>query len=170
MILGGIRTPNKTFLGGRVGPNDIDCKIGDFGLSLKMNKMNENQPYFESEPTMERLPLYLWAPECQRTPRFFTEYSDVFTFGMLIWEVFQIDECRKSKNCQIQKNQNAKPKPVCNKCEAHRPLSRDFLVPRHEKLPLPKLLKSDNNIAKEIKTRVYKCWRYNPADGIHQKT
>ena len=161
-----------------MGPNNIECKIGDFGLSLKMNKMNENQPYFESEPTMERLPLYLWAPECHSTqtsqPRYFTEYSDVFTFGMLIWEVFQIDECRKSKKCEIQKNRNVKgAKPTCKKCEAFRSFPRksyDFLVPRHEKLSLPKLLKSDNNIAKEIKTRVYKCWRYNQADGIHQKT
>ena len=145
-------------------PENINCKIGDFGLSLKMDKIDDGQP-FSSEPRKGEEPLYLWAPECQSTPpcsRFFTEYSDVFTFGMLIWEMFQIEECRKKKNC------DEKSHKTCKKCKANMVLGGDFRPPRHEKLPLPTLLKSENIAATELRKRVFKCWSYQKQDSPHQ--
>ena len=154
----------------RVGPENINCKIGDFGLSLKMNKNYDGLPFHQSEPSKnDEFPLYLWAPECQSTPystsstRFFTEYSDVFTFGMLIWEVFQIEECRKLRNCDEKTHKN------CKKCQAYNVLDRDFRPPREEKLPLPTFLNSESNAAKELRNRVFKCWKYQSQESPHQK-
>ena len=149
-------------------PENINCKIGDFGLSLKMNKIENEQPYYQSEPNKnDEFPLYLWAPECQSTPnsktRFFTEYSDVFTFGMLIWEVFQIEECRKMQYC----NETSHGK--CKRCKANSVLGGDFRTPRQEKLPLPTLLNSENNAPRELRNRVFKCWKYQSQESPHQK-
>ena len=105
----------------------------------------------------EEQPLYLWAPECQwgqNTYRRFTEYSDVFTFGMLIWELFQIfSECREK--CRWEKECTG------GYCKAHKILKNngvDYLTPRHEKLPIPKLLKIENDATKGVKERMLKCW------------
>ena len=151
----------------RVQPENINCKIGDFGLSLKMNKIDDGQPFYSEPNNNEMFPLYLWAPECQSTPnsytRFFTEYSDVFTFGMLIWEVFQIEECRKLRNCDEKTHKN------CKKCQAYNVLGRDFRPPREEKLPLPTFLNSESNAAKELRNRVFKCWKYQSQESPHQK-
>jgi len=104
----------------------------------------------------EKFPLYLWAPECQWTEgpkgtRFFTEYSDVFTFGMLIWELFQIfGECREK--CRWEKDCTG------GYCRAYKILQNDFLTPRHKKLPIPKLLEIENDATKRLKQRMLDCW------------
>ena len=112
----------------------------------------------------EVFPLYLWAPECQWThspnpgpedTRFFTEYSDVFTFGMLIWELFQIfSECREK--CRWEKECTG------GYCQAYKILNGDFLTPRHEKLPIPKLLEIENDTTQVLKQRMLKCWSRRP--------
>ena len=102
----------------------------------------------------EVFPLYLWAPECQwgrEGTRFFTEYSDVFTFGMLIWELFQIfGECREK--CRWEKDCTG------GYCKAYKILQGDFLTPRHEKLPMPKLLEIENDATKDLKQIMLACW------------
>ena len=105
----------------------------------------------------EVFPLYLWAPECQWGPkdtRFFTEYSDVFTFGMLIWELFQIfSECREKCSWDKQKECTG------GYCKAYKILTReDYLTPRHEKLPMPKLLEIENDATQVLKQRMIACW------------
>ena len=59
------------------------------------NEVNGQPCYQNSEPKQEQLPKYLMAPECHRQKgkkRRFSEYSDVFTFGMLMWEVLYEQE------------------------------------------------------------------------------
>ena len=85
--------------------------------------------------------------------RKFTEYSDVFTFGMLIWELFQImGECREQ---------------CSNKCKAYTRLNGDFSSPRDDKLPVPRLLE-ENVAANQLKERMHKCWRYQSQENLHQ--
>ena len=113
----------------------------------------------------EELPFVLWGPECQWLggKRYFTEYSDVFTFGMLMWELFRImGECRTPKccrKCQPQKTEEfgyIKPE--------------NFLTSRQEALPVPTLLEMENVATKDVKQRMFKCWEYQSKDNQHQKT
>ncbi|KAI6242395.1 hypothetical protein M3Y99_00224900 [Aphelenchoides fujianensis] len=60
-------------------------KISDFGLS---RSLGVGEDYYRSDfsPTM-RLPIAWCAPECINLLRF-TEASDVYAFGVLLWECF----------------------------------------------------------------------------------
>ena len=122
----------------------------------------------------EILPVVLWGPECQwlGNERYFTEYSDVFTFGMLMWELFRImGECRTdgisigkcSGKCQPHKKEFSNLKP------------ENFLTSRQEVLPVPTLLKKKNDAIKDLRysetlQRMFKCWKYQSKDNPHQKT
>ena len=137
-------------------------------MKLTKNGQRYHQPEVtpqesDSKPK-EDLPLYLWAPECHE--KIFTEYSDVFTFGMLIWELFQIvGECRQVEQCGN--------KCKLLHCKAYKHLKGDFSPPRDQKLPVPRLLE-ENDAANQLKERMHKCWRYQYRKPIqenpHQKT
>ena len=189
----------KTINQRTVKPENIKCKVGDFGLILKMKSTNTNgQLYYEDTKLdsmpREELPSVLWGPECQWQggKRYFTEYSDVFTFGMLMWELFQImGECRKNEKCQCGKCQCKKcqfgkyqcEKCQCGKCKPHKTMadkageikSEKFLTSRQEALPVPTLLKMKNDAMQDLKysetlQRMFKCWKYQSKDKSHQKT
>ena len=99
----------------------------------------------------KELPKYLMAPECHShgNKRRFSEYSDVFTFGMLMWELFQImEECRKLDKCG-------------GDCEAYKKLRKDdYLEPRDVALDVAssKFAKDENTTKKKLKQRMLECW------------
>ena len=162
-----------------VKPENINCKVGDFGLSLKLKSTHANGQRYHQDTKLdsmpnEKFPFFIWGPEChwQGGKRYFTEYSDVFTFGMLMWELFRImGECRTDEKCS-------------GKCQAHKTIKpENFLKSRQEALPVPTLLKMKNDeisnkIAREMKDlkysetlqRMFKCWEYQSKDNPHQNT
>jgi len=154
--------------GAVVAPENITCKITDFGISLKMNKRHGDELFAEIDPEPEsETPMSLWAPESLKEhsedglKTYFTEYSDVFNFGMLIWEVCQIDTCSgtDSKSCQ-----NCKTKTWMD--------LDDYILPRGEKMPIPSWL-DINQSYQDLKKRMLTCWKYKPqkkTHGPHQKT
>ena len=153
-----------------VKPENINCKVGDFGLSLKLKSTHANGQRYHQDTKLdsmpnEKLPFFIWGPEChwQGGKRYFTEYSDVFTFGMLMWELFRImSECRTdgkcSGKCQPHKKELSNLKP------------ENFLTSRQEALPIPTLLKMEYDVTKDLKQRMFKCWEYQSKDNPHQKT
>ena len=153
-----------------VKPENINCKVGDFGLSLKLKSTNDNGQRYHQDTKLdsmpnEKFPFFIWGPEChwQGGKRYFTEYSDVFTFGMLMWELFRImGECRTdgkcSGKCQPHKKEFSNLKP------------ENFLTSRQEALPIPTSLKMEYDATKDLKQRMFKCWEYQSKDNQHQKT
>uniref|UniRef100_A0AC34FK65 Protein kinase domain-containing protein n=1 Tax=Panagrolaimus sp. ES5 TaxID=591445 RepID=A0AC34FK65_9BILA len=67
----------------------LEAKITDFGLATTSScKDDETSSIFTYEaPIQRRLPLRWMAPEALKN-RTFSEFSDVWSFGTLAWEVF----------------------------------------------------------------------------------
>lgn len=66
-----------------VGEDHI--KISDFGLA---REFADDKGYYRSHDSQD-LPVYWYAPECLETLRF-SHTSDVWSFGVTMWEIFTI--------------------------------------------------------------------------------
>ena len=62
--------------------NENDVKIGDFGM---MRRISDNGEYKMEE--QRKIPIAWSAPESLRK-KVFSEKSDIWSFGVLLWEVF----------------------------------------------------------------------------------
>nr|XP_039250605.1 ephrin type-A receptor 5-like [Styela clava] len=67
--------------------SDFVCKVSDFGLSRTL----ENDPYATYTTQGGKIALRWTAPECIRF-REFTSASDVWSFGIMMWEVMSYGE------------------------------------------------------------------------------
>eukprot|EP00092_Neocalanus_flemingeri_P012532 GFUD01013507.1.p1 GENE.GFUD01013507.1~~GFUD01013507.1.p1 ORF type:complete len:510 (+),score=126.88 GFUD01013507.1:2-1531(+) len=56
------------------------AKVADFGLALHNNPVNQDEN--------KKLPIKWTAPECLEAGKGFSHWSDVWAFGILMWEVF----------------------------------------------------------------------------------
>jgi serine/threonine protein kinase len=59
------------------------AKVADFGLALDNRPVNDENT---------KLPVKWTAPECLETGKNFSHWSDVWAFGILMWEVFTFGE------------------------------------------------------------------------------
>jgi serine/threonine protein kinase len=109
---------------------DINVKVSDFGLSRdNMYSADSTSP----------LPIRWSAPEVLlQQPA--THKSDVFSFGILMWEVYHFGE----SPYVVMSNQEVK----------------NFVIDPSNKIKnqLPK----SNNCSKEIDTLMQRCWAYDP--------
>lgn len=60
------------------------CKISDFGLSREMSAVNAK---YKLTNLKQKLPIRWLAPETLTTASYSTK-SDVFSYGILMWEIF----------------------------------------------------------------------------------
>jgi serine/threonine protein kinase len=65
--------------------SDTHIKIADFGLA---RQFMENRDYYRSTKRTD-LPVYWYAPECLMKLHF-SSASDVWSFGVTIWEIFTL--------------------------------------------------------------------------------
>jgi sterol 3beta-glucosyltransferase len=73
---------------------ELDVKITDFGLSKHLESLSTDQPQEKSEETKvedDVRPLRYMSPETFESPPCYSEKSDVWSFGVLMWEV--LDGC-----------------------------------------------------------------------------
>lgn len=66
---------------------DLTCKVSDFGLSRTF----ENDPRATYTTQGGKIPIRWTAPECLRC-RQFTSASDVWSFGIVMWETMSYGE------------------------------------------------------------------------------
>nr|XP_039250024.1 ephrin type-A receptor 5-like isoform X1 [Styela clava] len=67
--------------------DDYVCKVSDFGLSRNL----ENDPHATYTTQGGKIPIRWTAPECFRYRRF-TSASDVWSYGIVMWEVMSYGE------------------------------------------------------------------------------
>jgi serine/threonine protein kinase len=68
-----------------VGETLEDVRISDFGMSREVT-----EEYYKQE-SADRVPMRWMAPECISTRRY-TLMSDVWSFGVLLWEFLTLGE------------------------------------------------------------------------------
>ncbi|XP_067649446.1 ephrin type-A receptor 5-like [Haliotis asinina] len=67
----------------------LEVRIAGFGPTI----MTDDGDDEASDPsTRERIPLRWMAPECFKSTRGATEKSDVWSFGVVLWEIFSLGE------------------------------------------------------------------------------
>ncbi|XP_013399489.1 tyrosine-protein kinase JAK2 [Lingula anatina] len=126
---------------------DHRAKISDFGLSRAL----DDNVYYTMRRTKGDFPIFWWAPECIQFHRFTTR-SDVWSYGMVLWELFTrgTNSVRRNMEREIRtRASQRKMQPV-----------ETFLLMLHEgwHLPLPEVWPL------EIREIIQSCWQINKED------
>ncbi len=92
----------------------LSVKIGDFGLAKNMYSKDYYKPFFNQKP----MPIRWMSPEAI-FDGIYTSKSDVWSFGILIWEVITLgyQPYLGLENCQvIEYIKNGFHLKISNKC------------------------------------------------------
>jgi len=124
--------------------SEREIKISDFGLA---RQRFEDKDYYQGKNAKD-LPIYWYAPECLETLKF-THKSDVWSYGVTLWEIFTFGEL---------------PTPYLQRQTMHmktatqvfQTLVRYYLS--GERLPRKPVCPT------EVYEIILGCWAYNPAE------
>ncbi|XP_003745932.1 tyrosine-protein kinase Fer [Galendromus occidentalis] len=114
-----------------VGLND-EVKISDFGMS------REEQEYVVSDG-MKQIPIKWTAPEALHYGKY-TSMCDVWSFGVLIWEIFSLGQA---------------PYAGLSNTKAREKIDQGYRLPAPERIPSP------------VYQLTLRCWEYTPERRPH---
>ncbi|KAJ8314807.1 hypothetical protein KUTeg_006957 [Tegillarca granosa] len=82
--------------------SQFEAKIAGFGPAMDNEETGDN----DANEKKERIPVKWMAPECMESTKHANEASDVWSYGIVLWEIFSLGGApySKMKSCDVQYN------------------------------------------------------------------
>ena len=123
-------------------------KISDFGLA---RLTHPDKDYYIMEPNMN-IPVKWYAPECLANNKY-SRKSDVWSFGVVMWEMFSLGESPCLKGCEDFFTSSESVKTQLDYSNWVRFLDEGQRLPQPEKCP-----------SKVYKDIMLPCWKSNASE------
>ena len=130
-------------------------KISDFGLS---RLTHPDKDYYVMKSSNYNIPIQWLAPECLNYKKY-SFASDVWSFGIVIWEMFSLGKCPYLDGCEdFFTSPGESDKTTLEYRSWVRFLDEGQRLPQPERCPM--------NVYKDI---MLPCWRSNASERPHFK-
>ena len=121
---------------------DLIAKVGDFGLVVKVE--NNNNPNLNHKSTKsEKLPIRSLSPKFYKNNKTFNIQTDLWAFGVTIWEIFTQDRIKYNNRIEIEI-------PVPYKDFRNKDVQQSLMNNNYKLNYYTKEFKTDNDIVNDI--------------------